>query len=508
MSRPLNKKRSSSSLSYTQSVKEGLNPPQYTPGYEDVLQDAGICMNEELGQTISDTSQELCEVLLSSFFPPPSNSLFAGQTFLLTLDEARNENEPRVQRDITPLLVPCASLLYLHDRILQCQHLSAKIQSEWTKVTPLAGPLPTPDYVVGFKRSAFTSDERLQLQIYSAPNKATIFRDGLFFPFLVCEVSIDRLQYVIQTDDLLKVKSGENGLSIAERQSMHVASVAANAIVELFRDRAVSQVKELDREILVFSVSHDHVNVKIHGHYARIEGDKITLHRHLMREFGLRDQNGREKWTTYHVVRKIYDYFAPIHLERIRGAIAQLSVGSSSGLSSASLESNPGIDKETESDSQERTESASSSQGTERPKKPRLRPTAMLQQEIDYLKKDREDKDRQIEFLTRQAMPPPSNASIIESELQRFQDQLEEHDRQRQELQELRAQEKEESNRQKQEAEERFERQKQESEQRWQGQLEAQGQQLKALIQQMQTSNAELERQRQDNELLRQNANF
>ena len=125
------------------------------------------------------------------FFPPPSNSLFTGQSFLLTMDEARTENEPRVQRDITPLLVPCASLLYLHDRIPQCRHLSAKIQSEWTKVTPLAGPLPTPDYVVGLKRSAFTRDEIFQLQIYSAPNKATVFRDGLYFPFLVCEVSTD-----------------------------------------------------------------------------------------------------------------------------------------------------------------------------------------------------------------------------------------------------------------------------------------------------------------------------
>ena len=189
MSRPLNNKRSSSGLSYTQSVKEGLNPPQYTPGYEEVLQDAGIYMNEELGQTISDTSQELSEALLNSFFPPPSNSLFGGQSFLLTLDELRNENEPRVQRDITPLLVPCASLLYLHDRILQCRDLSAKIQSEWTKVAPLAGPLPTPDYVVGLKRSAFSRDEISQLQIYSAPNKATVFRDGLYFPFFVCEVS-------------------------------------------------------------------------------------------------------------------------------------------------------------------------------------------------------------------------------------------------------------------------------------------------------------------------------
>ena len=233
----------------------------------------------------------------------------------------------------------------------------------------------------------------------------------------------------------MKVKCGENGLSIAERQSMHVASVAANAIVELFKDRAVSRVKELDREILVFSVSHDHVNVKIHGHYARIEEDKITLHRHLMREFGLRDQNGKEKWTTYHVVRKIYDYFAPIHLERIRGAIAQLSIGSSFGMSSASLGSNSRGDKETESDSQETAEGAPSSQDTDRPKKARLKPTAMLQKENDWLKKDREDQKRQIEFLLRQAMPPPSNASTTEPELQRLNAELE---RQRQDNELLR----------------------------------------------------------------------
>ena len=193
MSRPENKKRSSSSLSYTQSVKEGLTPPQYTPEYEEVLRDAGIYMNEESGQTISNTNRDLCDVLLNSFFPPPSNSLFAGQSFLSTLHEARNENEARVQRDITPLLVPCASLLYRHDRILQCRHLSAKIQCQWSKVTPLAGPLPTLDYVVGLKPSAFTRDEIFQLQIYSAPNKATIFSDGLYFPFLVCQVSIDNL---------------------------------------------------------------------------------------------------------------------------------------------------------------------------------------------------------------------------------------------------------------------------------------------------------------------------
>jgi hypothetical protein len=418
----LARKRSSSGMSYTRSVKEGLNPPQYTPGYEKVLQDANIYMDEELGPTISNTSQELCDVLLNSFFPPPSNSLFTGQSFLLTLNEARNENEPRVQRDILPLLVPCASLLYLHDRIIQCRYLSVKIQAGWTKITPLAGPLPIPDYVVGLKPSAFRRNEILQLQTYSAPNKATLFRDGLYFPFLICEVSIGSLYYIIQTYDFLKIKCGEQGLSIAERQTMHVASVAANAIVQLFRDRAVSRAEELNREILVFSISHDYAKVKVHGHYARIEEDKITLHRHLIRSFDLLDRNGKERWTTYHIVRKIYDYFAPIHLERIRSAVAQLSVGSSFGLSSVSLASNPGVDTEPESDSQETAEDDSSPQGEEAFKKPRLKPTAMLQQEIDWLRKEREESNRQKqeaeERLERQRQEMNSQLNAVITQLQ------------------------------------------------------------------------------------------
>ena len=423
MSQPLNKKRSSSNLSYSQSVQEGLNPLQYTPGYEEVLQNAGVFMNEQLGQTISDTSRELCEVLLNSFFPPPSNSLFRSRSFLLTLDEARNENESRVQRDILPLLVPCASLLYIHDRLVQCQHLAAKIQSEWTKVAPLAGPLPIPDYTVGLKPSAFTRDEISQLQIYTTSNKATLFRDALYFPFLICEVSIDSTWHVIQTNVFSKIKCGEKGLSIAERQSMHFASIAVNAIVELFRDRAVSRVGELHQNILAFSISHDHTNVRIYGHYARIEGDKITLHRHLIRSFDLRDQNGREKWTTYHIVRKIYDYFAPIHLERIRGAIAQLSESFVTSITPENVSDT--------ADSQSTTTGASASQNAAGFKRRKGLTKNMLELELDRRQEmfhELEQENARLkgreELLMQPAMPPPSNAITTEFQLQRLQQQM------------------------------------------------------------------------------------
>ena len=200
---------------------------------------------------------------------------------------------------------------------------------------------------------------------------------------------------------------------------MHIASVAANAIVELFRDPAVSRAGELHRKILVFSISHDHTTVRIHGHYARIEGDKITLHRHLIRSFDLRDQNSKEKWTTYHIVRKIYDYFAPIHLERIRDAIAQLPVDSSFGISPASLESSHGGDKETESDSQEMAEGAPSSKGTDRVKKPRLKPTAMLQQEIEWLRKEREEYKREMGELKVASRQQTATISALTAQLQK-----------------------------------------------------------------------------------------
>jgi hypothetical protein len=69
---------------------------------------------------------------------------------------------------------------------------------------------------------------------------------------------MNHLSDVRSTDNGMKVKYGENGLSIAERQSIHVMNMTANIIMKLFKDRVVSQVKELDGEILIFSISHDH----------------------------------------------------------------------------------------------------------------------------------------------------------------------------------------------------------------------------------------------------------
>ena len=125
----------------------------------------------------------------------------------------------------------------------------------------------------------------------------------MYFPFFTCEVIC-----------------GDVALDFADRQNAQSMSVALRALVVLFR--YVKREKELDREILVFSISHDHTSVRIYGHYPVIEGDKTTFYRHLIRAFYFTD--GEEKWTAYKFTKNIYDVWMPILHKKICSAIEDL----------------------------------------------------------------------------------------------------------------------------------------------------------------------------------------
>ena len=130
--------------------------------------------------------------------------------------------------------------------------------------------------------------------------------------------------------------------------------------------------------------------VKIYGHYALIEEAKITFHRHLIRSFDFTECDGKNRWTAYKFVRKVYDHFAPIHLKRIQSAVARLCEPNlESFTSAASAES-----ESTQADSQETATSAPSSQNAAGFKKPRLPPKVMLQLRIDRLEEEH-DQERQ-----------------------------------------------------------------------------------------------------------------
>jgi hypothetical protein len=383
------KKRSSSAMSYSQGVKEGIYPAAHTSTYEkEILEPAGIILDKQIGEaTIGHDARDLCQTLLKATYEIPENSLFEGDLFWKVLNGVRNEGEGRVVRDLQPDVVPSAEILSFRG-LSKVNYLKETVKIPWNNVVSLAGPKPCPDFTVGLLPSAFTEPELDKLhRRHNTSDTPSRFTGNLYFPFFTCEA-----------------KCGANGLNESDRQNARSAATAINAIIQLYRQGeetrresgATSGVDLLHREVLFFSISHDHTIVKIFGYYPFIKEDKTHFYRHLIESFDLTARDGGNRWTAYNFVRKLYDDFAPTHLKRIQDAISLLPERSESFVSITSTEAESELP-----DSQE-TASAPASQDNEGFIRPPLPP-----------KKKRQ--------LKQQA---PSNASTTESELQNKNSQI------------------------------------------------------------------------------------
>ncbi|KAL9028148.1 MAG: hypothetical protein Q9196_003441 [Gyalolechia fulgens] len=315
MSAPASKKRARSQ-SYTQSVKDGINPRPYTAAYEKNLAEANIILDtDDPRMLVTAESQQLCEDLLNGTHDLPVNPLYHDHEFTMLLRRLRSRNETRVIRDLTPIIIPSVE----HLDILGypgLSHLTEELDVEWIKCASLAGPRPKPDRSVGLNVSAFSEEEVAKLKFYTAPNRSTLVTEHMYFPFLMGDI-----------------KCGEQALARADRQNIHSSSVAVNALVQLYRavppivgkdGKTTPRVQELDRQILAFSISHDHTYVMLYGHYAVIQGDKTSFHRHPIFDSNLGFRGGHERWRFYQFVRSVYTDFVPAHLKRITSAVAQL----------------------------------------------------------------------------------------------------------------------------------------------------------------------------------------
>ena len=263
---------------------------------------------------ITDASKSLCRRLLESTQDVPKDSLFRDDLFEKTCQKIQDRNEARVIQDISRLIVPSAETLATYGAT-DLDRLIEGVNEGWIGSIAVQGPRPQPDYSIGFRRSVFTNEQLNKLDpligsIYDTSLFIATYR--IYFPFLTCEV-----------------KCGTAALDIADRQNAHSMTIAVRALVELFR--LVKREKELDREILAFSVSHDHTVVRIYGHYPVIEGDKTTFYRHPIRKFDFTD--GEEKWTAYKFTKNVYDTYMPKLHERICSAIDDLPVDISFDLS-------------------------------------------------------------------------------------------------------------------------------------------------------------------------------
>ncbi|KAI9747639.1 MAG: hypothetical protein M4579_007424, partial [Chaenotheca gracillima] len=227
-----------------QKPREAKSAPYADPSYAIILATKGSFMDKsDLG--ITDASKGFCRTLLEKKQTLPQESLFRDDLFDKICRKIQDKNEARVVQDITRLIVPSAETLATYG----ATHLDRLIESVnegWNSAIPVYGPRPQPDYSVGFGRSAFTEDQLKKLEPFVGDilfgSKFTSHFMGtwyMFFPFLTC-----------------KVKCGAAALDVADRQNAHSMTLAVRGFVELFR--LVKREKELHREILAFSISHDH----------------------------------------------------------------------------------------------------------------------------------------------------------------------------------------------------------------------------------------------------------
>ncbi|KID98639.1 hypothetical protein MAJ_05295, partial [Metarhizium majus ARSEF 297] len=307
----LSRKRSNSASSSTpsdQRPREEKSAPYRDPRYETLLGTKGSFMVKSSLDIIS-SSKALSKTLLEAQQAVPVDSLFRGDIFEAACQKIHNKNEARVIRDISRFIVPSAeSLATFGARNLDI--LIESVNEGWNNSIPLTGTRPQPDYSVGFTREAFNKDQLAKLSPFigdfiSGDQSFFMATYYMYFPFLTCEV-----------------KCGAAALDIADRQNAHSMTLAVRAITELFR--AVKREGEVHRQILAFSISHDHRSVRIYGHYPVLEGKDTTYYRHLIRTFDFTELDGKEKWTAYRFTKNIYELWMPSHFKRICSAIDQL----------------------------------------------------------------------------------------------------------------------------------------------------------------------------------------
>ncbi|EQK99331.1 hypothetical protein OCS_04953 [Ophiocordyceps sinensis CO18] len=305
------RKRSNSATSTTpsdQKPREEKTALYRDPRYETLLGTKGSFMIES-SLDITSGCKILSRTLLEADVVVPKDSLFRDDVFKSTYQKIHNRNEARVVQDVTRLIVPSAESL----ATFGAKHLDILIESVnegWNNSIPLTATRPQPDYSVGFRREAFIDDQLAKLSLFIGDfiiGDQSFFMGTYYmhFPFLTCEV-----------------KCGAAALDVADRQNAHSTTLAARAVVELFR--LVKREAEVHREILAFSISHDYCSVRIYGCYPVIDGKNTKYYRYPIHKFDFTALNGRDRWTTYRFTKNVYDIWMPQHFKRLCSAIDQL----------------------------------------------------------------------------------------------------------------------------------------------------------------------------------------
>ena len=285
---------------------------------------------------IQKSSQDLCRSFCEGSHIPRQFPDYPLEQIPYILWRIQFCNSERLQRDITPWIVPSAENLYLHGEITP-DYIVEEVREEWIESAMMGGLRPKPDYTVGLSRKAFTEEENKTLDHHTWRERPFFCTLRLCFPFLMCEAKIGAAGPGMRQATMDEM----------ERQIRFSASIAIRAIIHLynlaFGATSLGRVKELYGQVLVFSVSHDNNFVNIYGHYAVLSDDSaggLRFCRYLINRWRLDMLFGAERHKAYNFVLNIYEKFAPEHRKRIKDAIASLPAPSKqTGLSCASSDS-------------------------------------------------------------------------------------------------------------------------------------------------------------------------
>ncbi|KAH9204182.1 hypothetical protein DL95DRAFT_439396 [Leptodontidium sp. 2 PMI_412] len=189
----------------------------------------------------SFSDQKLRDVKSSFISKSELDTIATSKSLCRTLLETKQTfpNDSLVVRDISLLIV----------------HSYLKILIESTR--------PQPDYSVVFRRGAFTEDQLKRIEPFVGELTNTSFFIATYFIYFLF------LTY--------EVKCSAIALNIIDRQNVHSITIARE--------------KELYREILAFSISHDYSTVRIYGYYPIIDRNKTTFYRHPIRKFDFTELN-------------------------------------------------------------------------------------------------------------------------------------------------------------------------------------------------------------------------
>ena len=307
----LRRKRSETSLTRSatpsdQRPREEKSAPYRNPSYPTLLETLGDSYMDEYKLGITGASKALHEDLLKKECTTPKETLFRNDVFDTACRNMRDKNEARIILDFARLLAPSSESLAAFGAT-ELDILVESVNEGWNNSIPITSPRPQPDFSVGFRRSVFSDDQLSKIQpLLGDFSSLSYFRATyyMFFPFLTCEV-----------------KCGATGLDLADRQNAHSMSLAVRGIVELFR--LGKREKELHRELLTFSISHDHRTVRLYGYYPVFDGPKTKTHRHQIHTFDITALNGKERWTTYKFTVAVY-YYSLTLVKRIRSLVDDL----------------------------------------------------------------------------------------------------------------------------------------------------------------------------------------